>query len=142
MSQNIDLEALTLPTAVQDVVRRFIEANGDNWKAFPDKVAFQLNDTHPTIAVPELMRQLMDEHSLGWTQSWDIAQKVFAFTNHTVMPEALERWPVQLLERLLPRHMQVRIQPFSSRMCFTSMKAGCRLTGGPSGLLCAILLLN
>lgn len=96
--------------AVQDVVRRFKESNGSSrsdFDAFPDKVAFQLNDTHPTIAIPELMRLLMDENGLGWTKSWEITQKVFAFTNHTVMPEALERWPVPLMERLLPRHMQI-----------------------------------
>jgi glycogen phosphorylase len=92
---------------LQDVVRRFKEANPDNWDIFPEKVAFQLNDTHPTIAVPELMRLLMDEEHLGWTKSWTICCKVFSFTNHTVMPEALERWPVTLLERLLPRHMQI-----------------------------------
>ena len=92
---------------VQDVVRRYRDAHPDSWEEFPDKVAFQLNDTHPTIAVPELMRVLMDDAKLGWTKAWEIASKVFAFTNHTVLPEALERWPVALFEKLLPRHMQI-----------------------------------
>jgi starch phosphorylase len=92
--------------SLQDVVRRYRETH-DSMDQFPDKVAFQLNDTHPVIAIPELMRLLMDECQLGWTQSWEITQKVFAYTNHTVMPEALEKWPVNMLEKVLPRHMQI-----------------------------------
>ncbi|KAG2446570.1 hypothetical protein HYH02_008557 [Chlamydomonas schloesseri] len=92
---------------IQDCVRRYRDAHPGDWEQFPEKVAFQLNDTHPTIAVAELMRVLMDDHKLGWTKSWDICNKVFAFTNHTVLPEALERWPVALIEKLLPRHMQI-----------------------------------
>lgn len=91
---------------IQDVVRRYKEKH-DNFDHFADKVAFQLNDTHPTIAVPELMRVLMDENRLGWTKSWELCTKVFSFTNHTVLPEALEKWPVTLIEKLLPRHMQI-----------------------------------
>nr|AGV05361.1 starch phosphorylase [Dunaliella salina] len=92
---------------IQDVVRRFADLHRDNWDLFPEKVVFQLNDTHPTIAVPELMRVLVDIYKLGWTRSWNIVSKVFAFTNHTVLPEALEKWSVGLMERLLPRHMQI-----------------------------------
>eukprot|EP00210_Caulerpa_lentillifera_P000038 g37.t1 len=91
---------------IQDVVRRY-KAKHSTFDEFPNKCAFQLNDTHPTIAVPELMRVLMDENKLGWTKSWEITTKVFAFTNHTVLPEALEKWPVTLVEKLLPRHMQI-----------------------------------
>ncbi|WIA33199.1 hypothetical protein OEZ86_006345 [Tetradesmus obliquus] len=92
---------------LQDVIRRYKESHPGNWDLLPERVAFQLNDTHPTIAVPELMRILMDENKLGWTLSWQICCKVFAFTNHTVLPEALEKWPVSLMEKLLPRHMQI-----------------------------------
>jgi starch phosphorylase len=91
---------------IQDVVRRYKETH-DGFDQFPEKVCFQLNDTHPTIGVPELMRVLMDENKMGWTKAWDLTTKVFAFTNHTVLPEALEKWPVSLVEKLLPRHMQI-----------------------------------
>jgi len=92
---------------LQDIIRRYLVTHEDTFDDFPDKVALQLNDTHPTIGVPELMRLLMDEHGLGWTKAWDITTRVFSFTNHTVLPEALEKWPVDLVENVLPRHMQI-----------------------------------
>ncbi|KAL4856697.1 Glycogen phosphorylase 1 [Chlorella vulgaris] len=91
---------------VQDVVRRYKEAH-DDWEEFPEKVAFQMNDTHPTLLVPELMRLLMDQEGLGWTKAWDLVCQTCNFTNHTVLPEALEKWPVAMMEKLLPRHMQI-----------------------------------
>eukprot|EP00850_Spirogloea_muscicola_P022180 SM000281S10748 [mRNA] locus=s281:23326:29383:+ [translate_table: standard] len=99
--------------SLQDIIRRFKEKEIELTR-LPEKassaVALQLNDTHPTIGVAELMRLLMDEEGLGWTKSWAIVQKVFAFTNHTVPPEALEKWPVSLVETILPRHMQIIYQ--------------------------------
>jgi len=92
--------------SLQDVIRRFKERHSD-WNEFPEKCQFQLNDTHPVIAVPELMRLLMDGEGLGWTKSWSIVTRVFSYTNHTVMPEALEAWDVRMVEKLLPRHMQI-----------------------------------
>jgi starch phosphorylase len=96
---------------LQDILRRFKDAHPGGAEElaarFPELVALQLNDTHPTIGVPELMRLLMDEHGLGWTAAWDVTQRVFSFTNHTVLPEALEKWPIELVEALLPRHMQI-----------------------------------
>ena len=75
--------------------------------SFPDKVFMQLNDTHPTLVIPELMRLLIDREGLGWDQAWEITTASTGYTNHTILPEALEKWPVSMLERLLPRHLQI-----------------------------------
>lgn len=99
-------EYFMVSATLQDIIRRYKKTH-DNFKAFPDKVAIQLNDTHPSLAIPELMRILMDEEYLEWDVSWDITVRTFNYTNHTVMPEALEKWRVKLLERVLPRHMQL-----------------------------------
>jgi len=90
----------------QDIFRRFTKHNKD-FSKFSDLVAVQLNDTHPAIAIPELMRLLMDRYGIGWEKAWDITVKTFAYTNHTLMPEALETWPVDLLGHVLPRHLQI-----------------------------------
>jgi len=92
--------------AVRDIVRRY-QRDHDTFDKFADKVAVQLNDTHPTLAIVELMRILVDENSLPWERAWEISTAVFAYTNHTLMAEALEKWPVPLVERVLPRHMQI-----------------------------------
>lgn len=92
--------------SLQDIVRRHLQQYGD-LGSLSDKVAIQLNDTHPAISIAEMMRILMDVHGLGWTEAWKLTQKTFAYTNHTLLPEALETWPVALLERLLPRQMQI-----------------------------------
>jgi len=91
---------------VADAIRRF-RANGNDWPALPDKVAMQLNDTHPTLAVAELMRVLLDDAKLGWDQAWDLTQRTLAYTNHTLLPEALEKWPLPWFETLLPRQLEI-----------------------------------
>ncbi len=92
--------------SLQDIIRRFLVFN-KGWHEFSDKVVIQLNDTHPVVAIPELLRLLLDVHDLSWEQSWDITRKAFAYTCHTLLPEALEKWPVSLFESLLPRHMEI-----------------------------------
>ena len=92
--------------SLQDLMRRHLHQHHDV-RLLPDKVAIQLNDTHPAIVVPELMRMLTDDHGIPWTEAWDITTRTVSYTNHTLLPEALESWPVPLMERLLPRHMQI-----------------------------------
>ncbi|MBV9054349.1 MAG: glycogen/starch/alpha-glucan phosphorylase [Hyphomicrobiales bacterium] len=92
--------------SLQDLVRRHLMQFSEI-RSLPDKAAIQLNDTHPALAVAELMRLLVDGHNLGWEEAWEITRRTIAYTNHTLLPEALESWPVTLMERLLPRHMQI-----------------------------------
>jgi glycogen phosphorylase len=95
---------------LQDVIRRFIKKPGRTWDALPDKVAIQLNDTHPAVAIPELMRVLVDDHKVEWEHAWELTRAVFSYTNHTVLPEALESWSIEFFSRLLPRHLQIILE--------------------------------
>ncbi|MDR3536693.1 MAG: glycogen/starch/alpha-glucan phosphorylase [Acetobacteraceae bacterium] len=99
-------EYFFVSASLQDLVRRHIKAFG-HISTLPDKTAIQLNDTHPAIGVAELMRILLDIHQIPWEDAWRMTQRTFSYTNHTLLPEALESWPLPLLERLLPRHMQI-----------------------------------
>jgi starch phosphorylase len=99
-------EYFLVACSLADIVRRF-RAAGNDWSALPEKVAVQLNDTHPTLAVPELMRLLLDEAALNWDDAWQITQRTLAYTNHTLLPEALEKWPVQWFKDLFPRHLEI-----------------------------------
>ncbi|CAI4224819.1 unnamed protein product [Auanema sp. JU1783] len=110
LKQQYFLVAATL----QDIIRRFKSSKygcrdtiRGEFQTFPDKVAIQLNDTHPSIGIPELMRLLVDVENLTWDEAWDICVKTYAYTNHTLLPEALERWPVSMLQALLPRHLEI-----------------------------------
>ncbi len=93
--------------SLQDIVRRWASVHGQDFRAFADKNVCQLNDTHPTVAVAELMRLLMDEYGQGWDDAWSITTRVFAYTNHTLLPEALEKWSVDLFRKLLPRPLEI-----------------------------------
>ncbi|MDH3661089.1 MAG: glycogen/starch/alpha-glucan family phosphorylase, partial [Alphaproteobacteria bacterium] len=99
-------EYFFVSASLQDLLRRHLDQYPD-LSNLPDKAAIQLNDTHPALAVPELMRLLVDEHAMSWEDAWRITRGCIAYTNHTLMPEALESWPVPLIERLLPRHMEI-----------------------------------
>jgi starch phosphorylase len=99
-------EYFLVACSLADLVRRFRETNVD-WHALPERVAIQLNDTHPTMAVPELMRVLLDQARLGWDEAWDLTQRTLAYTNHTLLPEALEKWPLAWFELVLPRHLEI-----------------------------------
>ncbi len=99
-------EYFLVACSLADIVRRFRRVNKD-WEQLPEKAAIQLNDTHPSLAVPELMRILLDDAQLGWDQAWDLTKKTLAYTNHTLLPEALEKWPVELFEMFIPRHLEI-----------------------------------
>jgi len=92
--------------SLKDILRRYRELN-DGWDALPDKVFIHLNETHPALVVPELMRILIDHEGLDWDKAWDLTRRSTGYTNHTILPEALEKWPVSMMERLLPRHLQI-----------------------------------
>ena len=102
-------EYFLVACSLADLVRRFRRSNPD-WSALPAKVAIQLNDTHPSLAVPELMRILLDEARLGWDQAWDLTRETLAYTNHTLLPEALEKWPLPWFEMLLPRQLEIILE--------------------------------
>src|SRR5258706_540420 len=102
-------EYFLVACSLADLLRRFRRSNSD-WNALPEKVAIQLNDTHPAIAVLELMRILLDEAALGWDHAWDLTRRTLAYTNHTLLPEALEKWPLAWFERLLPRHLEIILE--------------------------------
>ncbi len=102
-------EYFLVACSLADLVRRFRRTNPD-WSALPEKVAIQLNDTHPSMAVAELMRILLDEAQLGWDRAWDLTRRTLAYTNHTLLPEALERWPLRWFELLLPRQLEIILE--------------------------------
>ncbi|MEY4907148.1 MAG: glycogen/starch/alpha-glucan family phosphorylase [Pseudomonadota bacterium] len=99
-------EYFFVSASLQDLVRRYLRTH-TGFEALPDKVSVHMNDTHPVLAIPELMRLLVDEHRVPWLQAWALCQKVFSYTNHTLMHEALETWPVAMFERVLPRHLRI-----------------------------------
>ncbi len=103
-------EYFFVAATLHDIIRRYKKGGFDGFRSFPDQVAVQLNDTHPAVAILELMRILMDKEGLGWEEAWDITVKTFGYTNHTILPEALEKWPVGLFGQVLPRHLQIAFE--------------------------------
>jgi len=99
-------EYFLVASSLADLVRRFRRGTAD-WRALPDQAAIQLNDTHPALAVPELMRLLLDEAGLGWDEAWDLTRRTLGYTNHTLLPEALEKWPLEWFELMLPRQLEI-----------------------------------
>lgn len=122
--------------SIQDVVRRHTQYFGDI-RTLPDKAAIQLNDTHPAISVAELMRLLIDHHGLDFVEAWDITRRTFGYTNHTLLPEALESWPLPLFERLLPRHMQI-VYAINAQV----LREAARTTGADSHAIASISLID
>lgn len=122
--------------SIQDIVRRHVQYHGDV-RTLPDKVAIQLNDTHPAVSVAELMRLLIDDHGLDFDEAWSITNATFGYTNHTLLPEALESWPLPLFERLLPRHMQL-VYAINSRL----LRATHRVRGIDAEAIAAISLIE
>ncbi len=109
--------------AIQDIIRRFMEKSND-FSKLPDYVCIQLNDTHPALAIVEMMRQLLDVYNQEWEDSWNIVTKVFAYTNHTLLPEALEKWPSSIIGRILPRHLQIIYEINRRFMEFARLRFG------------------
>ncbi len=102
-------EYFFISASIQDIIRRYL-LNNDDIRNLADHIAIQLNDTHPVLAIPELLRLLLDNYHLSWNEAWDISRNIFGYTNHTLLPEALETWSVNLLEKLLPRHLVIIYQ--------------------------------
>lgn len=100
-------EYFFVSATLQDIIRRYKKSHGNDFNLFPQKVAIQLNDTHPSLAITELMRIFIDIENIPWDKAWGLVVNTFAYTNHTILPEALEKWPVDMLERMLPRHLQI-----------------------------------
>jgi starch phosphorylase len=129
-------EYFLVACSLADLVRRF-RRSGAAWDVFAEKAAIQLNDTHPTLAIPELMRILMDDEHLGWDQAWDITLKTFGYTNHTLLPEALEKWPVAWFEEVLPRHLEI-VYEINRRLLETVRSR----SGGDEGLASRVSLID
>ena len=129
-------EYLFTSASLQDLVRRHVQS-GHTVRSLPDKVAIQLNDTHPAVAIAEMMRILVDLHDVPWNDAWEMTQAMFCYTNHTLLPEALESWPAALMERLLPRHMQI-IYLINA----LHLAAARQLRPGDDGLLARVSLID